>query len=160
MRQIATPRLTIHTSQAGSHRRHLSNSYRTKFSTRSIPEFPSLPTSSLHTRQVPSHRFHSKIELHFVSIQVHPFTNHHPPGRRPYSSHFEIAQHTTPLASHDTSVANLRRPRIRMHLGELQLGFGADARRECSVADNVSKSLSTRQGHVSIKVKTRESCLN
>ena len=58
-----------------------------------------------------------------------------------YSCHFKIAQDTSTLTAHDTSIADLCRPRVAVHLRQLQLGLGADSRCQGRVADNVAKSL-------------------
>lgn len=75
----------------------------------------------------------------------------------PYSCHLKVAQDTSSLAAHDASVPDLRGARIAVHLGELQLGLGAHARRERRVADDVSERLpvgGTRR--VSIGSSTRK----
>jgi hypothetical protein len=45
------------------------------------------------------------------------------------------------LATGNASVADLRRAGVAVHLGELELGFGADSRRQGRVADDIAKCL-------------------
>ena len=61
--------------------------------------------------------------------------------RLAYSRQFEVAQDTATLTAHYASIPDLGRAGVAVHLGELELGFGADSRREGRVADDVSKSL-------------------
>src|SRR5688572_21413796 len=58
-----------------------------------------------------------------------------------YSRHLEVAQDTSCLASHDTSVANLGWSCVAVHLRELKLGFGANSGREGGVTDDVAERL-------------------
>lgn len=58
-----------------------------------------------------------------------------------YSFHLEVSEDTTRATTQDASVADLGRPCVVAHLGQLQLGFGADSGRECRVSDNVTEGL-------------------
>jgi len=59
-----------------------------------------------------------------------------------YSGHSEVPQDTSSLSTLDTSVPDLCRASVAVHLGELQLGLRAHTRRELHVADDVAQSLS------------------
>jgi hypothetical protein len=62
-----------------------------------------------------------------------------------YPSHPEIAEDTSALAAHYTSVLDLGEPRVAMHLRELELCLGAHALRKRRVSYYVSKRLSGGQ---------------
>lgn len=58
-----------------------------------------------------------------------------------YSGHLEVSQDTSSLPTLDTSVPDLCRASVAVHLGELQLGVSAHTSRELHVADDVAESL-------------------
>ena len=66
------------------------------------------------------------------------------PGNRKetYPGQLEVSKNTTPLATHQATSVDLRRPRVAMHLSELELGLGSRPRRQRRVADDVSERLS------------------
>lgn len=61
--------------------------------------------------------------------------------RQTHPRHLEVPEDTPRLPSEDTPVPNLRRPRVSVHLRQLQLRLGPHARRERRVPDNVPERL-------------------
>lgn len=94
------------------------------------------PARPLNARKVASHSLQSEVVLCLISIECHSFRS-----GTTYSCHLEVAEHTTRVSPHRTSVANLRRACVVAHLLELELGFGADTSGERGVSNDVSKSL-------------------
>lgn len=60
---------------------------------------------------------------------------------RSYPGELEVTEDTPGLASHCAPVPDLCRLCVGVHLGELQLCFGADAGREGCVSDEVAEGL-------------------
>lgn len=63
----------------------------------------------------------------------------------PYPRHLEVSEDTTRSTSHNTTVADLRRTGVAVHLRELELGLGADSRWQRRVSDHVAKGLPANQ---------------
>jgi hypothetical protein len=62
-------------------------------------------------------------------------------NRSAYPSKPEVAEDTTALAAHYAPVLDLCEACVAVHLGELELGLGADSLRERGVADDVPEGL-------------------
>lgn len=58
-----------------------------------------------------------------------------------YPTQSKVAHDTPSSASHDTSVLDLGRTSVGVHLGKLELGLGTDTRGQRRVADDVAESL-------------------
>lgn len=65
------------------------------------------------------------------------------PADQTYPRHLEVPENTPRLSSNDAPVPDLRRPRVAVHLRELELRLGPHARRQRLVADNVPQRLPT-----------------
>jgi len=74
-----------------------------------------------------------------------------------YSGHLEIPQDTSSLSTFDTSVANLCRTSVAMHLGQLKLCLGACSGWKGHVANDVSKSLSIKDSKSVLELRITES---
>jgi hypothetical protein len=67
--------------------------------------------------------------------------HHKSTHRITYPRHLEIPQHTSPFATFNTPISDLRRAGIAMHLRQLQLRLGARPRGQGKIADDISKRL-------------------
>lgn len=85
----------------------------------SLPISIRLPTSLLHTRNLSLQSIHPKLKLYHTLASIRLlllFLPILPVVDRTHPSHPNISKNTLPLASHNTPIHNLRRPRITMHL--------------------------------------------
>lgn len=103
-----------------------------------VPSAP-LPACLLHTRDVSSKRVDPELVLLLVSAFFSVVSS------ATYAAHPEVAKDTSALASHYTSVLDLREPRVAVHLRELELGLGAHTLWERRVSYYVSERLSRGQ---------------
>lgn len=101
-----------------------------------------LPTCALHTGEISCHCVDSKLKLQVTGQRLIPITSRCIRERKSYASHLEVAQHTTALTTHDAPVVDLCRPRVAVHLRQLQLRFGADSWGERGVSDDITECLS------------------
>lgn len=62
-----------------------------------------------------------------------------------HPAHLEIAKDTARPSSHYATVADLGRPGVGVHLGELQLRLGSYSGSEGRVPDDVAEGLSTKR---------------
>lgn len=62
-------------------------------------------------------------------------------GKGAHPGNSEVPEHTPRNPTSHTSILDLRRPRVGVHLGELELGLSAHTLRETRVADDITKSL-------------------
>lgn len=54
----------------------------------------------------------------------------------------KVPEHTPRNPTSHTSILDLRRPRVGVHLGELELGLGAHTLWETRIANDITESLS------------------
>lgn len=129
-----------------------------------------LPACLLHTRYIACKRIHAELKLRArllaevlclhdnpPAMQRHSGNSSHfsPPSYPPadigttHPSHPEIPENSPSLATHNTSIPDLCRAGIAVHLAELELGLRARSLRERGVADDVAEGLSVRAVPVS-----------
>ena len=114
------------------------------------------PTSLLHAGQIARQRIHAELELRTQTSSAQvlflPSISHRtaPAGTAPaenvvartYPSHPKRPKHTPRNPTHLTPIIDLRRPRVAMHLVQLQLSLGAHALGQGGVTDDVAEGLS------------------
>lgn len=104
-----------------------------------------LPARLLHARQVALVRLHPERKLvKRVSTFDVKSGNSGDKGLT-HPGHLEVPENTAALSTHDAPVPDLRGAGVGVHLRQLQLGFGAHARRQGRVADEVSEGLPVRR---------------
>lgn len=99
----------------------------------------------LHDNESPVPR-HSDTSSHFS-----PSSRRRAQIGTTHPSHPEVPEHTPSLTTHNTSIPDLCRAGIAVHLAELKLGLRARALGERGVADDVAESLSVQVVLISLK---------
>ena len=105
------------------------------------PSIP-LPNTLLDTWYISRLRKHSEIELLEHGQQCAHHVKEPSSMARTYSRHLEVAQNTSTLPSYYTSVANLGRSCVAVHLTQLELCLGASSCWQTQISNDISQGLS------------------